>query len=91
MDTLTLLRHVLNFVAPAFAMALLLPTVARFWQKKRGFRHNWRTQFAIVFVASAATLLAGLVIFGRDGKMASYCALVLVAATVQWVLGRDWR
>jgi hypothetical protein len=33
----------------------------------------------------------GLWFFGRDGKMASYAALLVVAATSQWIGGRGWR
>jgi hypothetical protein len=30
----------------------------------------------------------GLVFFGRDGKMASYVAMVLLCATSQWLMLR---
>jgi len=36
-------------------------------------------------------LVAGLVLFGNDGKMATYAALVLAAATCQWILGKNWK
>ena len=36
-------------------------------------------------------LVAGLVFFGRDGKMATYAALVLAIASSQWLLLRGWR
>jgi hypothetical protein len=91
MAPLTLLFHVLNFLAPALAMALAMPLVGLIWQKKTAFPLKWWTQFAIVFAASALALIAGLVILGRDGKMATYLGLVLTAASTQWVLGRGWR
>jgi hypothetical protein len=31
-------------------------------------------------------LVAGLVMTGNDGKMATYAALVLVCATLEWAL-----
>ena len=31
-----------------------------------------------------AVLLVGLVVFGRDGKMLTYTALVLVTGTLAW-------
>jgi hypothetical protein len=34
------------------------------------------------------TLALGLVYFGRDGKMATYLAMVLVGASAQWFLRR---
>jgi len=91
MAPLTLLFHVLNFLAPALAMALVMPLAGSFWQKKTAFPLKWWAQFAIVFVASAAALVVGLVVLGRDGKMATYLGLVLTAASAQWVLGRGWR
>jgi hypothetical protein len=44
-----------------------------------------------LFVAGLAALLAGLVIFGVDGKTLSYAALVLVCASCQWGLSRGWK
>jgi hypothetical protein len=36
-------------------------------------------------------LAIGLGLFGRDGRMASYVALVLVCGSVQWAAARGWR
>jgi hypothetical protein len=38
-----------------------------------------------------AVLASGLWWFGRDGKMATYTALVIAVATCQWLSGRAWR
>ncbi|HYW56368.1 MAG TPA: hypothetical protein VE934_05385 [Polaromonas sp.] len=95
MTALNLTNQLLNFLAPAAFVALVMVLLgrffARFFKTKRQFALSIRQQFAIVFVVSAVLLLAGLVIFGRDGKMASYTLLVLGAATCQWVLLRGWR
>jgi hypothetical protein len=48
-------------------------------------------QAAINVVAGSLALGLGLWFFGRDGKMASYAALLVVAATSQWIGGRGWR
>ncbi|MEY4302276.1 MAG: hypothetical protein RJB06_683, partial [Pseudomonadota bacterium] len=37
-------------------------------------------------VCGLAVLVVGLVITGNDGKMATYGALVLVCATLEWAL-----
>ncbi len=37
-------------------------------------------------LAGAAVTLAGLVVFGRDGRMATYAAMVLACAFTLW-----WR
>jgi hypothetical protein len=36
-------------------------------------------------------LAAGLWVFGRDGKMATYAALVVVVGSTQWLMGGGWR
>ena len=36
-------------------------------------------------------LALGLWFFGRDGKIATYSAMVLMCATSQWVMLRGWR
>lgn len=41
-------------------------------------------QAAINSIAGVAMLAAGLVVFGNDGKMATYGALVLATGTAQW-------
>jgi hypothetical protein len=37
-------------------------------------------------LAGTCVLVAGLVITGNDGKMATYGALVLVCATLEWLM-----
>lgn len=91
MAPLTLLNHLLNFGAPAAALALALALGGRFLMPKSASRLSWWARAAIVFVAGCAVLAAGLWYYGRDGKMATYAALVLAMATAQWLLGRGWR
>lgn len=89
------LIHLLNFAAPALALALSLPFLARFVVRfsntKRAASLGWLAQSAINFVAGLVVLTAGLWFFGRDGKMATYAALVLVLASTQWVMESGWR
>jgi hypothetical protein len=95
MTALNLANQWLNFMAPAAFVALLLVLVSRavprFFASKRAFALSLLAQTAIVFVAGLLLLLLGLVLFGRDGKMASYALMALGAATCQWVLLRGWR
>ncbi len=85
------LNHLLNFVAPALFVALLLTGGGRIFLKKTAVASSWRTQFAINFVVGCLVLAAGLVLLGRDGRMLTYVALVVACATSQWVLLRGWR
>ena len=95
MTALNLANQWLNFIAPAAFVALLLVWVSRaaprFFASKRAAALSPIAQAAIVFIANLLLLLLGLVVFGRDGKMASYALMVLGAATCQWVLLRGWR
>lgn len=95
MTALNLINQLLNFVAPAAFVALLLILSTRlfagFLKSKRPSAHSWRAQAAIVFIAGVLLLLAGLVLFGRDGKVATYAMLAVGAATCQWLLLRGGK
>lgn len=90
MGPLDFILHLMGFVAPAFFLAALMVPVARFLGLDRSSGRSTLKLFAIHFVAGVAALVAGLVWFGNDGKMATYAALVLAEATSQWVAGRAW-
>ena len=91
MSVLDVLNHLLNFALPAFFLALVLGLASRFIvQGKASARPLWR-QIGINFAAGLLVLVAGLILFGRDGKMATYAALVVGGALCHWVLGRGWK
>lgn len=91
MNALALFWHLLGFVAPALAVALLVALAARWVLPRNGPRPGWRASIAINFIAGVVVLGAGLWWFGRDGKMATYAAMVVAVATAQWLGGRGWR
>lgn len=82
--------HLMGFAMPALALALLLPLAARLLVPTARGR-SWWLAFAANFVTGLAALAAGLWYFGRDGKMATYAALVLAVASSQWLCARGWR
>ena len=88
MPPLALANHVLNFAAPALALAVLLGLWALVWGQKSHPALGWFARAAIVFVVGCAVLAGGLVLLGRDGKMLTYGALVVACATCQWALTR---
>ncbi len=91
MSPFDVLNHLLNFAAPALALALLLPLCVPTLMKKSPAALSFWAQAAINFVVGLAVLLICLWVLGRDGKMAAYAALVAAAATSQWVLARAWQ
>ena len=95
MTAYLLTDHILNFIAPAVVMALLLVLFScvfgRFLISKKPIVQSIWSQAAIVFIVNVIILAAGLVFFGNDGKVATYVAMVLASALCQWVLARGWR
>ena len=90
MTAYLLADHLLNLVAPAALIALLLVGFSRlisgFFKQKQVFTHVWWVQAAINFVVGSGVLTAGLVLWGRDGRMLTYVALVFAMALSQWCL-----
>lgn len=91
MSLLAILNHLLNFVAPAFAVAALLVLCSHVFMRKVAKAHGWIAPIAINFIVGCGALAAGLALLGRDGKMLTYAALVLACASSQWLLLRAWR
>ncbi len=86
MGFLDFANHVLNFFYPAAAMALLMSAMALLIRCPKPLVRRFWACVAIQFAANSTVLVAGLLIFGNDGKMATYAALVVVSATVAWVI-----
>jgi hypothetical protein len=80
------LAHLAGFVAPALVMALLLGLGPR-WRAS-GRTRPWTRSVGLLFGAGVLVLLAGLVFYGRDARMGTYAALVLVQGTLGWWLQR---
>lgn len=82
-----LVLHLANFALPALVLAALLAPAVVGWRglSVRDLWLVWRW----LALAGLLVLLAGLVAFGRDGKMVSYVLLVLTVGTVACWL--QWR
>lgn len=91
MGPLATVIHLLNFLAPAFFLALALALFAPVLLPEMARRRGRWVSLGLNFLAGSAVLAAGLWYFGRDGKMATYAVLVVVVTTVQWLVGRGWR
>lgn len=79
--------HLLNFFAPAVGVALIASGLAKLlWRRELG-GVAWQRLALWAAAAAALALLAGLVVFGRDGRMATYALLVTVVAVTLWWAG----
>jgi hypothetical protein len=84
MTLLTLINHLLNFAAPAFAVALLVVAGSHVFIRKTARFRGWIVSIALLFVVGCAVLALGVALLGSDGRMPTYMALVLVCARVAW-------
>ncbi len=86
MGPIDLLFHLLNFVAPAAAVSVLLSLTSRFWVGREVASLDFLRRCVINFIVGSLVLAAALVLLGRDGKMMAYLALVLAIASSEWWL-----
>jgi len=95
MTAYLLANHLLNLVAPAALIAVLLLVFSRlfpvFFGSNKPFAQVWRAQVAINFVVGVGVSAAGLVLLGRDGRMLTYVLLVLAMAASQWCQLGGWK
>lgn len=93
MTAYLLFNHLLNLMAPAAVVALLLMLGSRVWRgffiSNRAPAHSFIARTALVFIVNLTVLGAGLVLFGHDGKMMTYAAMVLAASGTLWALQRQ--
>jgi hypothetical protein len=79
--------HLLNFFAPAAGVAILASGLAKLLWRRELKGVAWTRLAGWASAACAAVLIAGLVGFGRDGKMATYAAMVAACALTLWCVG----
>ncbi len=86
MGPLDALWHLLNFAYPAAGVGMIAAALAKLlWRRELG-AVPWRRLARDAVIACLVVLVAGLVYFGRDGKMATYLAMVAACAITLW-----WR
>ena len=79
--------HLLNFFGPALGLGLLGPLLAKLLWRRALQNVSWRRMWLRVSSACAVVSIAGLVMFGHDGKMATYAGMVLASALTLWWVG----
>ena len=78
--------HLGNFFLIPLALGALAPALAKLVWRRELAAVGWRQLAGPACGACAAVVLAGLVLFGADGKMATYAAMVAACAITLW-----WR
>lgn len=87
MGLLDAIWHLFNFVAPALGVALLAASVTKLSWRRDLAAVAWHVLVLWAAAAGVLVLIAGLVLFGRDGKMATYAALIMASAVALWWVG----
>ncbi|WP_295856490.1 hypothetical protein [uncultured Xylophilus sp.] len=83
--------HLLNFVAPALVLGMLVAAVSRFLTPKTAAAPGWTARAAINSIVGVVVLAGGLAVTGHDGRMATWALLVAAVATSEWCLRRGWK
>lgn len=92
MRPLDLLWHLLGFAWPALVLALSMPLAGRWLVRPDApLVSRYWLQAGLCVGVGLLALAGGLWLFGRDGKMHSYAALVLSVGTAQWLMLGGWR
>jgi hypothetical protein len=87
MDFIDGLLHVANFFAPALGVGALGALLAKLVWRRELRVVPWRRLAAWGCGAGALASFGGLVVLGRDGRIATYAAVVLAAAVALWWAG----
>ena len=86
MGPLDAANHLLNLFLPALALGSLSAALVKLLWRRELANVSWARLAALAAGAAVAVALTGLLIFGRDGRMATYSAMVLACAITLW-----WR
>jgi hypothetical protein len=78
--------HLSNLFLPALLLGALTAALAKLLWRRELAGVPWRRLATPAAAAAAAMVLLGLVVFGRDGRMATYAGMVLATAGALW-----WR
>jgi hypothetical protein len=86
MTVLGAFNHLLNLFLPALGVALIAATLAKLLWRQALAGVPWWQLVLWAAAANAVVALAGLVYFQRDGKMATYAAMLVANTLALW-----WR
>lgn len=79
--------HLLNFFVPALALGGFGAAFAKLLWRRELKAVTWRRLSGWGSAGAVLALVAGLMLFGHDGKVATYAAMVFACAAGQWWAG----
>lgn len=91
MGLIGLVNHLVNFAWPGLALALLMPLLTRWTSIGRRAPAGLPRQMLVLAGVNLGVLVAGLLWFGHDGKMATYLTMASASACATWMLLKAWR
>jgi hypothetical protein len=83
----TVFWHVGNLFVPALALGALAAALARLLWRRELAGVRWLHLAGPACAACATTTVLGLLLWGQDGRMATYGAMVLACALTLWWQG----
>ena len=83
--------HLLNLFAPALGIGVIAATLTKLIWRRDLVQAGWLRLVAAAVAAASATTVVGLLAFGRDGKTATYAAMVVACALALFAAGRTAR
>jgi hypothetical protein len=87
MGPLDALFHLVNLLLPALGLGLIASALSKLLWRTALQGVTWRRLATWACGGALLALLGGLVVTGRDGRMATYAAMVLAAAAGLWWAG----
>lgn len=87
LDAIAAFWHLTNFFAPAAGVGLIAAALAKLLWRRELRAARWSRLALWGSAACAVALVLGLVVFGRDGKMLTYGAMLLACAAALWWAG----
>ena len=87
MGPLDALWHLLNLLLPAAGLGVLAAALSKLLWRAALRGVPWRRLAGWASGAAGLALIGGLAITGRDGRMATYAAMVLASAGALWWVG----
>lgn len=76
--------YLVNLFVPAMGLGALSAAATKLLWRKETQRLAWRRLATSASAAAAAITVGGLLVYGQDGRMTTYAAMVIAVALTLW-------